>query len=523
MAGRSLRNSISGSSSPPEQSRTPPTIRPLAKRIPTQYEFIIQTGDENATVAKRNLKTVRSHVMKNYLQQNRRGSIDALLPTANSERRIGRQPSRSRRSISRESLSTSSISNSSRSATVEVGSLFAGFSSSSLFPGYGPTVQSFGHQKPFALDFGYDSPQDEISLIAQAYVTSLIRDKKSGFSSSSFDTFDAKGETARIVSSALSTGGNEVPESIIFAVSLLAFGSAVDSEWDQATGHIAALETLVAWKGGVEGVDFELRRLFTWTSYCVASVLHLSTKFLPPLYAKTESFPLAYFDDAQIRAWRTVKRFPKSNNSFIFDIAVRLHQLGLAVSSDWYNGSDQRDLSNLYFDTMHRVIVLNSQEPWNGELPRSSQRQETALMFKVWAEGLPLFIWATTRHVKSRMGLSITRCEYDMAFSRVQNLLSGVGGYHAWPRGKSLEPVLATLFYCIESCDFSSPWRPWFIETIGRIVEILKIRSAEEFKKAIEFFPTTDEYSAFSESLWEEVMHGNTAVSNSNNMYDMFV
>jgi hypothetical protein len=219
---------------------------------------------------------------------------------------------------------------------------------------------------------------------------------------------------------------------------------------------------------------------------------------------------LAFLDEAQIRAWRTVKRFPK-NNPFVFDVMARLQQLGLATSSEWYKDIDQRALSNLYFDSLQAVVALQIDEPWNATIASGAQGQEAVMMFKVWTAGLPLFIWATARHVRNRLGLRVTRCTYDPLFSRIRGLLEGSGGYHAWPRGKSLEPVMTTLFYCVESCDFGNPWRTWCIDTLRKVTEILKLKTVDDFRKALAVFPSTEDFNSFADELWVEMIHGSAA------------
>lgn len=91
-------------------------------------------------------------------------------------------------------------------------------------------------QQPFALDFGYNAPQDEVSNYAQLYVASLIRDQTSGLVEPSFETLNAKGETVRVVKDTLAFCGNNVPQSTVFAMSILAFGSVSQtSAYDEDT------------------------------------------------------------------------------------------------------------------------------------------------------------------------------------------------------------------------------------------------------------------------------------------------
>jgi hypothetical protein len=83
---------------------------------------------------------VRSHVMKNYLQQqNRQGrsSGESSLSAAQGERRKGKQRARSSRSASREHEQSPTTSTRERSASVEIGALFSGFSLADPFSSHG--------------------------------------------------------------------------------------------------------------------------------------------------------------------------------------------------------------------------------------------------------------------------------------------------------------------------------------------------------------------------------------------------
>ncbi|KAF2690329.1 hypothetical protein K458DRAFT_102146 [Lentithecium fluviatile CBS 122367] len=127
---------------------------------PTQYEFITQTGDESAATTKQKLKTVRSHVMKNYLhqhqQQNRqtKGSSSSALATS-AERRKGKQRARSSRSASRDTESPTSPTMSegmrgrSASASNDFGPTASGFVLPMPFSGSGCSSQAdFGKPRP---------------------------------------------------------------------------------------------------------------------------------------------------------------------------------------------------------------------------------------------------------------------------------------------------------------------------------------------------------------------------------------
>ncbi|KAF2179218.1 hypothetical protein K469DRAFT_716492 [Zopfia rhizophila CBS 207.26] len=317
----------------------------------------------------------------------------------------------------------------------------------------------------------------------------------------------------RIIKDTLGVAGNDVPQSIIFAVSLLAFGCSIDGDWDQARGHVEALQRIIDSCGGVHTLDFELQRTVTWTAYRVSAALRLPPIFPIPRFLNVGPSPLAFLDDAQIRAWRTVKRFPK-DSSFVFDIVVRLHQLGLATSAEWYGEMDQRALSNMYFEALECTVVAQLDEPWSATIAAGAQRQEAATMFKIWAAGLPVFVCGTIRHVRSRLGMIIVeRRICDPLLARVRDLLDSLGGYHAWPRGKNLEPVLATLFYCVESCESIDAWRPWCMDALRKVVEMLKIKSVDEFKKVLDHFPSTNEYRNAADEIWREMTQGGSAAS----------
>ncbi|KAF1965678.1 hypothetical protein BU23DRAFT_560831 [Bimuria novae-zelandiae CBS 107.79] len=217
-------------------------------------------------------------------------------------------------------------------------------------------------------------------------------------------------------------------------------------------------------------------------------------------------FNLAFQDDAQIRAWRTVKRFPK-NTSFMFDVVVRLHQLGLAVASDWIDRVDSCALTNLYFEALQSAMLIQLEEPWSEQLPGGIQGQEAAVMFKVWAAGLPIYACAALRHLRSRHRVLVPREYHGPLFGRVQTILDGDGGYHAWPRGRNLEPVLATLFYALEACTWDDPWRIWCVDAMRKILDLLKLKTVKEFKKTLNFMPMTELHQEMMDIVWAELTH----------------
>lgn len=98
---------LSTDEQPSSHKQSPPSLnvphRPPSRLVSeTQYEFIMQSGAESATATKQKLKTVRSHVMKNYLhqQQYRNETGDPLYPVKTKTRRRSKQRARSSRSTS---------------------------------------------------------------------------------------------------------------------------------------------------------------------------------------------------------------------------------------------------------------------------------------------------------------------------------------------------------------------------------------------------------------------------------------
>ncbi|KAJ4359838.1 uncharacterized protein N0V89_000394 [Didymosphaeria variabile] len=177
------------------------------------------------------------------------------------------------------------------------------------------------------------------------------------------------------------------------------------------------------------------------------------------------------------------------------------------MSSDWTDKVDKSALSNLYFEVMHSAMLLQLEEPWQGQLPSGIQGQEANTMFKIWAAGMPIFVSAALRQLRSRQGINMMRYYHGPIFGRIQAVLDEHGGYHAWPRGRNLEPILATLFYALEACTWDDPWRTWCLDTMGKTVNILKLKNAKEFKKVLDFFPTTDRYQDLIEDVWAQIRH----------------
>ncbi|KAF1952571.1 hypothetical protein CC80DRAFT_552383 [Byssothecium circinans] len=505
----------------PQQPKRPRRSPSATSSSRTRYQFIMQTGDESSATAKQKLKTVRSHVMKNYLHQQHnkqsKETGEGSIATSSSDRRRSKQRARNNRSGSPETnffLSSASppTPNADDALPVmgEIGGTFSEFSLPMPYASDAYASQSDSAQgQRFALDFNFITQADEVSYYSQAYANSVVQDKMAGLLQPSFQTLNAKGETMRVVQDTIAICGNSVPPSIICAVCLLALGCSEDQEWDQARGHLEAMQRLLDIRGGIHTIDFELQRTVTWVAYTLSAALRLSPQYPLPLFSDTRPFTLAFQDDAQIRAWRTVKRFPK-DAPFVFDIVVRFHQLGLATSGEWYEEVDQKALSNFFFETMHCAATLQIDEPWNNIPQSGNQAKGSTIMFQIWAVGLPLYVWATARHARrSRTAPHLSCHRYDPVFARIREILEGVEGYHAWPRGKTLEPVLATLFYAVEACQYYSfGWRPWCIGTLRLVVDMLKLKKVEEFKKALEFFPLTDEHRLMADAIWTEMMHG---------------
>ncbi|KAK7179949.1 hypothetical protein PSPO01_13948 [Paraphaeosphaeria sporulosa] len=494
----------------------------------THYEFIAHTGIEDAS-AKQKLKTVRSHVMRNYLHQQQRQSGQSSKSIV-SERRQNKQRARSSRSASQDADSPKAAGTTrnpqNQLAPGYIGSFDVGLSGAphgkpiTTVPSDIAICFSFEQTRkqttltssPIVIGpkmkplLGYVPQQDVVSCLAELYFTCVIRDKKDGYPQPSFDTLNAKGETMRVVQENLEMCGSDVPDTVLFAINILAYGCSANHEWNEALGHVEALQRLVETRNGMHNMEFDLQRILTCSSFFIAAELLLPPQFPLPLYPSPIPFNLAFQDDAQIRAWRTVKRFPK-NNSFVFDVVMRMHQFGLAVSPEWTDKIDKCALSNLYFEVMHTAVVVQLEEPWQGQLQGGTQGREGSIMFKVWAAGLPIYVGAALRHLRLRRDSNAMRYYHGPIFSRIQTILDENGGHHAWPRGRSLEPILATLFYALEACAWDDPWRTWCLHTMRKVSDLLKLKNAEEFKKVLDFFPTTERYQSLTDDIWAEITH----------------
>jgi hypothetical protein len=106
---------------------------------PTQYEFIMSNGYETTTSARKKLKTVRSHVMKNYLHQKlqKRGSQHTSISCTNERRRKVKQWSRSSQSSSENGGQSPRSSDSECQSAVGASTLITGLSLADPFTFYG--------------------------------------------------------------------------------------------------------------------------------------------------------------------------------------------------------------------------------------------------------------------------------------------------------------------------------------------------------------------------------------------------
>ncbi|KAF2020527.1 hypothetical protein BU24DRAFT_487127 [Aaosphaeria arxii CBS 175.79] len=470
---------------------------------PTQYEFVSLTGTEDPRTTRRKLKKVRSHVMKNYLHQQRqhsqdRSSEDPISASVGSDRRKGKEMMRARESTGRKSRSPGLDGKS------------ASWKDSLV--GYGiRDYFDLGNSDASPFSFEFTFPADQVSACAQSYMDALLRDQKTGLAQPTFDTLRCRSKVVSIVKETLDRCGDDFSESLVLAVNILAFGCALDNEWNEARGHMDALLKMVS-RRGVENFTLEVRRAVTWTTYSLSIPLSLPPVWPPTLYPDAEALPLAFLDEAQLRSWKTMKRFPK-DSPFIFDVVIRLHQLNLATSSDWHGKLDSKTLSNLYFETMYAALAVEADERWIEFHATHSGDYGTVTMMKVWALGAPGFIWATLRHAKVRLGSSAPSCDFEPVYARLKDLLEGVDESSAWPRGKNLEVVLATLFYSLEACGPANSWRTWLIGAVRRGVEGLRIKDVDAFKKILRAFPCSDEHMAAADRIWGELYSGEIATA----------
>ncbi|XPS78634.1 hypothetical protein M3J09_010644 [Ascochyta lentis] len=364
--------------------------------------------------------------------------------------------------------------------------------------------EDFAVPKPPAVEVGSAALHYDGAYFARQYIHFVLEDRRTRALSPSCDTLSSKVQTVAFVRDRLHVGGVAITPSLVFAVSLLAYGCALESEWEEAQGHVEALNHLIDSCGGIQEMDFELQRTVTWITYCVAGARGTNPTFTPPLFLESGALSMSFCEDARMKAWRTVKRFHNSP-AFVYDVAVRLHRLALATSTEWCERIDQQTLSNLHFEAMSQALLVSVEEPWTMEFPKSTWGQEMSTIFRVWAAGLPLFVWAIVRQARSRLGLTVPWSGHHFIFSRIHQALKSGGGIAAWMHSRSLEPVLASLFYCVESCDSADPWRQWSVQMLRAVAQKLDIREVEGFTKRLESFPSTEQYQLAANQIWKEL------------------
>ena len=73
-----------------------------------------------------------------------------------------------------------------------------------------------------ALGFNYSPQPDVVSCLAELYATCVAKDKQAGFLQPSFDTLNAKGQMMRAIQEMFQIYGDDVPETVLFAINVLA-------------------------------------------------------------------------------------------------------------------------------------------------------------------------------------------------------------------------------------------------------------------------------------------------------------
>ncbi|KAF2493520.1 hypothetical protein BU16DRAFT_82091 [Lophium mytilinum] len=339
------------------------------------------------------------------------------------------------------------------------------------------------------------------------HIKSVLRDRMAQQPAPSMKTLHAHGEAMRNVVETLQAVGRNVAQPTVFAVSNLAAASVLSAEWDEARRHLEALIRIVDLRGGVSTLDFELQRQITWASYGVSIVLQAPPSFPCPMYPSTRPFPLALTDDSSIRAWRTLKKFPK-NSSFLYDVVLRLHQIGLATTSEFRDDVDMQAVSNAYFESQHRLLLLGIEQPWMGKEGPVDRVPELEALFQVFDHAAQIYLMTTLRHVGTggeRWSLRAKACLIGLVLSRIRAALSVENNYNVWTRRRCLDPMVWVLVVCIESCGNVMPERGWFLAELRKVLGIMKLKRIEEFRKTLAAFPTTDGLERVSRGIWDGV------------------
>lgn len=199
-----------------------------------------------------------------------------------------------------------------------------------------------------------------------------------------------------------------------------------------------------------------------------------------------------------------MKKLPK-NSPFMYDIVLRLHQIGLSSTSEWRAEVDKQSVSNLYFEAQHRLLIMQSEQPWLASDAATPLAPENVLLYKAFTMAAQLFLWASMRHAQfcdDRSNLSISTGSGGLLFGRIKAALEIEGGYSSWARGKCLETVAWILFVCVESCPSVSPDWVWFLGELRRVLSSVRIRRIEEFRKVMQTFPSTDTFRDAEDKVW---------------------
>ncbi|KAF2812301.1 uncharacterized protein BDZ99DRAFT_264432 [Mytilinidion resinicola] len=339
------------------------------------------------------------------------------------------------------------------------------------------------------------------------HIASVLRDRMAQQPAPSMETLHAHGEAMRNVVETLQAVGRNVAQPTVFAVSNLATASVMSAEWDEAKRHLEALIRIVDLRGGVSTLDFELQRKITWASYGVSMVLEAPPSFPCPMFPSTRPFPLALTDDSSIRAWRTLKKMPKSS-SFLYDLVLRLHQIGLATTSEFREDVNMQAVSNAYFESQHRLLLLNVEQPWMGKEGPVVRVPELEALYQVFDHAAQLFLCTTLRHVHTgdeRWSVKANASLIRLIFSRIRAALSVESNYNVWARRRCLDPMVWVLVVCIESCGNVMPDRGWFLAELRKVLGIMKVKRIEEFRKTLAAFPATDGLQRVERGIWDSV------------------
>lgn len=257
-------------------------------------------------------------------------------------------------------------------------------------------------------------------------------------------------------------------------------------------------------RGGIETLDFELRKIITWGSYHVATALQQKPIFPCPA-SEARLFPLAMADESKIRAWQTLKEFPK-DSSFLYDIILRMHQIELSYDPEWQWTVDQAIIGNLYFELQHKILIMLFDKPW--PQPTVAKFPEIAGLYEAFLMTSQVFTWASIRHVKyyeKTNDIRITTGSSGLLFGRVKVALDLGNASVIRMKGRHLDVLLWILFICIESCPVTAVERSWFLSEIRNVLALLKVGNKDEFREKLGIFPLTQGLHDAVEGHWREI------------------